>query len=191
MHLTLTLAINTCVEQRKGGLIDDFYDKLEVEMVSAYKAEGRSVWCSGILLQPYIEGVDDDQFTGIGNFYCIDESLLIKGHVKVWSVDAVGGGNEEGGEGGSWADPREIFGSGKGGRGRSGCEGVWRNDKLHESSRKGFTHTRWMINGKQIDLLAVHLLHDADNVAAAVPPPSPYAVERAAMLKRSWAHPRV
>jgi inositol-1,4,5-trisphosphate 5-phosphatase len=50
-------------------------------------------------------------------------------------------------------------------------------------SRKGFTQTRWLINGFIFDLLNVHLFHDASNILAVERSPSIYSKCRRNALK--------
>jgi len=45
-------------------------------------------------------------------------------------------------------------------------------------SRKGFMRTRWEINGTVIDLVNIHLFHDASNLAACENFPSVYCKTR-------------
>ncbi|CAG9807923.1 unnamed protein product [Chironomus riparius] len=45
-------------------------------------------------------------------------------------------------------------------------------------SRKGFLRTRWNIDGSTIDLINIHLFHDASNLAACEPFPSVYCKSR-------------
>lgn len=45
-------------------------------------------------------------------------------------------------------------------------------------SRKGFLRTRWNIDGTTIDLINIHLFHDASNLAACEPFPSVYCKSR-------------
>jgi len=51
-------------------------------------------------------------------------------------------------------------------------------------SRKGFMRTRWMFNDKQsLDLVNIHLFHDASNLIAMETTPSPYAKNRRKALE--------
>lgn len=46
-------------------------------------------------------------------------------------------------------------------------------------SRKGFMRTRWLFNDRQmLDLVNIHLFHDASNLVAMEATPSPYALDR-------------
>lgn len=45
-------------------------------------------------------------------------------------------------------------------------------------SRKGFLRTRWEIKGTVIDLVNIHLFHDASNLAACEEYPSVYCKSR-------------
>jgi hypothetical protein len=41
-----------------------------------------------------------------------------------------------------------------------------RNAMQMTSARKGYCHTRWQLNGRTVDLVNVHLFHDASNLEA-------------------------
>lgn len=45
-------------------------------------------------------------------------------------------------------------------------------------SRKGFLRTRWEVKGTVIDLVNIHLFHDASNLAASEEYPSVYCKSR-------------
>lgn len=52
------------------------------------------------------------------------------------------------------------------------------------SSRKGFMRTRWVIDeSKHLDMVNIHLFHDASNLVAMEKTPSPYAQSRQKALK--------
>lgn len=46
------------------------------------------------------------------------------------------------------------------------------------NARKGYCHMRWQLNGREVDLVNVHLFHDASNLEALSQAPSAYAVTR-------------
>ncbi|XP_055329601.1 inositol polyphosphate-5-phosphatase A-like [Paramacrobiotus metropolitanus] len=50
---------------------------------------------------------------------------------------------------------------------------------LAKGSRKGFTRTRWRINGTPMDLVNIHLFYDEDNLVAMETSPSQYTDARA------------
>ena len=51
-------------------------------------------------------------------------------------------------------------------------------------SRKGFLRTRWNVNGTVLDLVNIHLFHDASNLAACETFPSVYCKSR----RRAFVH---
>lgn len=50
-------------------------------------------------------------------------------------------------------------------------------------SRKGFMRTRWIIHNQALDLVNVHLFHDASNLIACKSSPSVYSANRHAALR--------
>ncbi|KAJ8917854.1 hypothetical protein NQ315_010767 [Exocentrus adspersus] len=52
-------------------------------------------------------------------------------------------------------------------------------------SRKGFMRTRWSLNGTVIDLVNIHLFHDASNFVAMEPYPSVYCKNRRRALQHT------
>ena len=113
-----------------------------------------------------------ENFTALGNFYFIHESLR---QVKLWN----------------WSEScfqgisgKEIF--------SGNIESVPLKEKAKfpqdffpecKWSRKGFMRTRWSITGTIFDLANIHLFHDASNFISAESFPSPYTKNRINALK--------
>lgn len=52
-------------------------------------------------------------------------------------------------------------------------------------SRKGFLRTRWSINGTVVDMINIHLFHDASNFVAMETYPSVYCKNRRRALEHT------
>lgn len=110
-------------------------------------------------------------FTALGNVYFIHNSL--KGNVKLWNFhksafEALGTGVADlGEEDGRFA--REKF-----------ATELYPHTKW---TRKGYCYTLWMLDGAALDLVNVHLFHDASNLVAIRDSPSVYANNRNTALR--------
>jgi len=56
------------------------------------------------------------------------------------------------------------------------------------TSRKGYLLSRWKINGKELDLINIHLYHDDSNLVAFAKTPSQYAEKRKEALEEAIIH---
>jgi len=56
------------------------------------------------------------------------------------------------------------------------------------TSRKGYLLSRWKINGKELDLINIHLYHDDSNLIAFAKTPSQYAEKRKEALEETLIH---
>jgi len=54
------------------------------------------------------------------------------------------------------------------------------------TSRKGYLLSRWKINGKELDLMNIHLYHDDSNLVAFAKTPSQYAEKKKRSFRRSF-----
>ena len=130
-------------------------------VVAAVITEFGDFWCSGMLLNP--DTAND--FTALGSFFIVRRSAVTS--VQAWQFANGGGG------GGSW---RTLDGPLCGPQvlepalpAASCRHGRFPQDFFPEMptwSRKGYLHTRWLVGGKEIDLVNVHLFHDDNNLTA-------------------------
>ncbi|GFG35545.1 hypothetical protein Cfor_08280, partial [Coptotermes formosanus] len=115
-----------------------------------------------------------ENFTALGNFYFIHESLS---DVLIWDFSAM------------------CFVPAKGKEVHSGnIEGVSTKEKAKfpqdffpecKWSRKGFLRTRWSLSGSVFDLINIHLFHDASNFIAMESFPSVYCKNRRRALEHT------
>ncbi|GLG95250.1 Type I inositol-1,4,5-trisphosphate 5-phosphatase [Gryllus bimaculatus] len=115
-----------------------------------------------------------ENFTALGNFYFIHESLC---DVLIWDFAAM------------------TFVPAKGKEVHSGnIEAVTTKEKSKfpqdffpecKWSRKGFLRTRWSLNGTVFDLINIHLFHDASNFIAMESFPSVYSKNRRRALEHT------
>nr|XP_055023874.1 inositol polyphosphate-5-phosphatase A [Misgurnus anguillicaudatus] len=113
-----------------------------------------------------------DSFTALGSMYFIHKSLknILQYDFNVKEFKAVSGRSKYTGslEGVSMVE-KEKF-----------PKNFWPDFKW---SRKGFMRTRWIIHNQALDLVNVHLFHDASNLIACKSSPSVYSANRNAALR--------
>ncbi|XP_056628292.1 inositol polyphosphate-5-phosphatase A [Triplophysa dalaica] len=121
----------------------------------------------------YIDNVfKSDSFTALGSMYYIHKSLknIQQYDFNVKEFKAVSGCNKYVGslEGVTTVE-KEKF-----------PKNFWPDFKW---SRKGYMRTRWIIHNQPLDLVNIHLFHDASNLIACDSSPSVYSTNRKTALK--------
>ncbi|XP_061673524.1 inositol polyphosphate-5-phosphatase A isoform X2 [Syngnathoides biaculeatus] len=114
----------------------------------------------------------EDRFTALGSMYFIHKSLKnirqydfsVKDFKAVPALDKFAGSLD-----GVTAVEKEKF-----------PKNFWPDFKW---SRKGFMRTRWIIHDRGLDLVNVHLFHDASNLVACKSSPSVYSANRKNALR--------
>ncbi|XP_070690464.1 inositol polyphosphate-5-phosphatase A [Pempheris klunzingeri] len=114
----------------------------------------------------------EDSFTALGSMYFIHKTLknIYQYDFNVKDFKAVSGQNRHVGSlDGVTTLEKEKF-----------PKNFWPDFKW---SRKGFTRTRWIIHNQGLDLVNVHLFHDASNLIACNSSPSVYSANRKNALR--------
>ncbi|KAJ7994229.1 hypothetical protein DPEC_G00263730 [Dallia pectoralis] len=112
-----------------------------------------------------------DSFTALGSMYFIHKSLknVYQYDFNVKDFRAVSGHKYVGSLDGVTTMEKEKF-----------VKNFWPDFKW---SRKGFMRTRWIIHNQGLDLVNVHLFHDASNLIACNASPSIYSANRQKALR--------
>ena len=140
-------------------------------IVSALVKLFREHWCSGFLCNPDTS----NEFTALGAVFLVRRSIL--GEVRMWDFGEQNGTMAGGGRPSGWKSldddqvvGAETLGPSLGDTAKVKCRhGKFPQHFFAESpgwSRKGFLHTRWSLAGCEVDMLNVHLFHDASNLTA-------------------------
>ncbi|KAM7416162.1 hypothetical protein PAMA_018296 [Pampus argenteus] len=114
----------------------------------------------------------EDSFTALGSIYFIHKTLknIYQYDFNVKDFKAVSGKNKYVGSlNGVTTVEKEKF-----------PKNFWPDFKW---SRKGFMRTRWIIHNQGVDLVNVHLFHDASNLIACNASPSIYSANRKNALR--------
>lgn len=114
----------------------------------------------------------EESFTALGSMYFIHKTLknIYQYDFKVKDFKAVSGQNKHvGALDGVTTVEKEKF-----------PKNFWPDFKW---SRKGFMRTRWIIHNQGLDLVNVHLFHDASNLIACNSSPSIYSANRKNALR--------
>ncbi|KAK2840754.1 hypothetical protein Q7C36_012333 [Tachysurus vachellii] len=114
----------------------------------------------------------EDNFTALGSIYFIHKSLE---NIQQYDFSA--------------KEFRSVSGRNKYAGSLYGVTTVWK-EKFQRNfwpdrkwSRKGYMRTRWMIHNQGLDLVNVHLFHDASNLVACKSSPSVYSTYRQKALR--------